>query len=89
MKTNEQIKPNPYPAQGPVLSSTPVYPSGLRGYTGRALFSQAMPASTMPGRCPLPGILLKRGGFLGVPGGFPRAQLDYSTTLKKHVTNGI
>ena len=75
MKTNEQIKPNPYPAQGPVLSSTPVYPSGLRGYTGRALFSQAMPASTMPGRCPLPGILLKRGVFGGSRGASPGLNL--------------
>lgn len=73
--------------QGPVLSSTPVYPSGLRGYTGRALFLQAKSASTIPGRSPLPGILLKRGGFSGGSGGFPRAQLDYSTTSKEHVTN--
>jgi hypothetical protein len=29
---------------------------------------------------------LKKGGFLGGPGGFPRAQLDYSTTSKEHVT---
>jgi hypothetical protein len=75
MKTNEQAKPNPHSAQGPVLSSTPVYPSGLRGYTGRALLSQAMPASVMPGRFPLPGILLKRGFFGGSRGASPGLNL--------------
>lgn len=81
------INQNPDSTQGQVLSSTPVYPSGLRGYTGRALFLRAKSTSTMPGRSPLPGILLKRGGFSGGPGGFPRAQLDYSTTSKEHVTD--
>jgi len=75
MKVFRRVKVNDPPPQWEVLSSMPVYPSGLRGYTGRALFSRAMPASKMPGRCPLPGILLKRGVFWGFPGVSPGLNL--------------
>jgi hypothetical protein len=75
IKANNPVNLDPAPIRGSVLSSTPVYPSGLRGYTGRALFFWAKPASTIPGRSPLPGILLKRGGFLGVPGASPGLNL--------------
>jgi len=61
--------------QGQVLSSTPVYPSGLRGYTGRGPFRAFFAPSMVPGRCPLPGILLKRGSFRGVPGASPGLNL--------------
>lgn len=75
MKANQYTYPDFFLIQGPVSSSTLVYPSGLRGYTGRASFLPSMSTPTVPGRCPLPGILLKRGGFLGVPGASPGLNL--------------
>jgi len=87
MNAISRAKPNHHAPRGIVLSSTPVYPSGLRGYTGREPFWHPNPTSMEPGRCPLPGILLKRGGFSGGPGGFPRAQLDYSTTSMNLLIN--
>ena len=39
------------------------------------------------GEVPPPRYPLKKGGFPGGPGGFPRAQLDYSTTSKNLISN--
>jgi hypothetical protein len=75
MKALKRTKLSHQYPQGIVSSSTPVYPSGLREYTGRALYLSSMPTPLVPGRCPLPGILLKRGGFLGVPGASPGLNL--------------
>jgi hypothetical protein len=75
--------------RGQPLPQMPVYPSGVRGYTGRASFPPSNRPSRAPGRADPPRYPLKKGGFSGASGGFPRARLDYSTTSKEHVTNGI
>jgi len=73
--------------QGQVLSSTPVYPSGLRGYTGRGVITRVDTRSNDTGEVPPPRYPPKKGLFPGGPGGFPRAQLDYSTTSMNLLTN--
>jgi hypothetical protein len=87
MSAISQVKPNHHAPRGVVLSSTPVYPSGLRGYTGRGISSSFDARSNGTGEVLPPRYPLKKGLFPGGPGGFPRAQLDYSTTSMNLLTN--
>lgn len=87
MTAISRVKPNHHQPRGVVLSSTPVYPSGLRGYTGRGVIFSLDTRSNDTGEVPPPRYPLKKGLFPGGPGGFPRTQLDYSTTSQEHVTN--
>lgn len=87
MSATSQVKPNHHAPRGVVLSSTPVYPSGLRGYTGRGVISGVDTRSNDTGEVPPPRYPLKKGLFPGGPGGFPRAQLDYSTTSMNLLNN--
>jgi len=61
--------------QGPVLSSTPVYPSGLRGYTGRGPDLAFLAPLNDTGEVPPPRYPLKKGLFPGVPGASPGLNL--------------
>ena len=62
-------------------------PFRLEGIYGEGVISVINARSNGTGEVPPPRYPLKKGLFSGGPGGFPRAQLDYSTTLKEHVTN--
>ena len=62
----------------------PFRPEGIYGEGANSTFNAR---SNSAGEVPPPRHPLKKGWFLGGPGGFPRAQLDYSTTSKEHVTN--
>jgi hypothetical protein len=62
-------------AKGQPLPQMPVYPSGLRGYTGRELFRPSPVHRRSRGGRSLPGILLKRGLFWGSPGASPGLDL--------------
>lgn len=57
------------------------------GIYGEGVISAVDVHSNGTGEVPPPRYPLKKGWFLGGPGGFPRAQLDYSTTSQEHVTN--
>jgi len=87
MNINQRLILTSVPIQGPVLSSTPVYPSGLRGYTGRGVITRVDTRSNDTGEVPPPRYPPKKGLFPGGPGGFPRAQLDYSTTSMNLLIN--
>ena len=61
--------------RGQPLPQMPVYPSGLRGYTGRVSFSPFSPLSKVPGWGVPPRHPLKKGVFRGFPGDSPGLDL--------------
>jgi len=61
--------------KGQLLPQMPVYPSGVRGYTGRGSFLPSDPLSKVPGRALPPRYPLKKGVFRGFPGASPELDL--------------
>ena len=61
--------------RGQPLPQMPVYPSGLRGYTGRVILPPSDPQSKVPGRVDPPRYPLKKGDFGGFPGASPGLDL--------------
>lgn len=61
--------------RGLLLPQMPVYPSGVRGYTGRGSFLPSNSLSKVPGRALPPRHPLKKGGFWGFPGASPGLDL--------------
>jgi hypothetical protein len=61
--------------RGQPLPQMPVYPSGLRGYTGRVTLPSSDPHSKVPGRVGPPRHPLKKGDFWGFPGASPGLDL--------------
>ncbi len=89
MKTPKREQPNHPPPQGGSLVLNAGLPFRLEGIYGEGVISIVDARSNGTGEVPPPRYPLKKGSFWGLPGGFPRAQLDYSTTSKKRVTNGV
>jgi hypothetical protein len=87
MKAPKRAKTEPFISSGGSLVLNAGLPFRLEGIYGEGVISTFNARSNGTGEVPPPRYPLKKGGFLGGPGGFPRAQLDYSTTSKEHVTN--
>lgn len=61
--------------KGKPLPQMPVYPSGVRGYTGRGFFLSSNPPFRVSGRALPPRYPFKKGVFRGFPGVSPGLDL--------------
>jgi hypothetical protein len=87
MKAPKRVKTEPSESSGGSLVLNAGLPFRLEGIYGEGVISIINARLNDAGDEPPPRYPLKKGWFLGGPGCFPRAQLDYSTTSKEHVTN--
>jgi hypothetical protein len=87
MKAPKRAKTEPSISSGGSLVLNAGLPFRPEGIYGEGVISIVDARSNGTGEVPPPRYPLKKGWFLGGPGGFPRAQLDYSTTSQEHVTN--
>ena len=87
MKVSKRAKTEPSISSGCSLVLNAGLPFRLEGIYGEGVNSSVDARSNGTGEVPPPRYPLKKGGFPGGTGGFPRAQLDYSTTSMNLLTN--
>jgi hypothetical protein len=87
MKAPKLAKTEPSISSGGSLVLNAGLPFRLEGIYGEGVIFAVNARLNDAGEVFPPRYPLKKGLFSGGPGGFPRAQLDYSTTSKEHVTN--